>query len=793
MREATLETLEYFKILEEVARHTSFSVGRELILALRPVTALPEAEVLQDETADAHALLEERPRAGVGGARDVRQTVGRAARGGVLTAEQLGDVLGTLRAVAEVRRLLGGLDLERLVTLRGLESRLPDLDDLAGGLERLIDDDSRVRDSASPRLGHLRSALAQQNQRLQERVRTLVSEHRTALQEAIVTMRGGRYVIPVRAEAQGQVRGIVHDQSASGATVYIEPIAIVEQNNRLRQLEADERAEIERLLRAASEDVGRHQAAIADGVDALGELDARLARARLGVAWRASRPRLNRERRLVLQGARHPLLGEDVVPIDFHLDQEQFMVVITGPNTGGKTVALKTVGLLTLLAQSGLWVPAEEGSEVAVMDDVFCDIGDEQSIEQSLSTFSSHLVRIIEMLRAVDRHAGSGAEPDELCLLDELGSGTDPDEGSALARAILSHLRDLRVPTVATTHQSDLKAFAYESEGVVNASVAFDVATLSPTYRLEIGVPGRSNALSIARRLGLDPEIVRQAQEHQGSAGVRLEGLLGDLERERAQARRERQRAAQLRADLDRERSTLAEERARLDDQREAILEETRRRARTELAEVEQELRQIRNAARRGRVDTGGAARLSTRARRVGDRVAPSGRRTARHRTEAAPRPLAGAPEVGDRVRLARWDQVGELLGITPDGSEADVQLGSLRTRVPITELQRVEGGSAPEPDGPPTVVHAVRTPDAPSLQIDLRGQRALEAVDNLDRHLDQAALAGTPWIRVVHGVGTGAVKAAVREHLRGHPLVTSVEDAPQSEGGAGATLVHLR
>ncbi len=792
MREATLETLEYFKILEEAAGHTSFSVGRERVLALRPMLTLAESEVLQQETADAYALLEERPRAGVGGARDVRQPVVRAERGGVLIPEALGDVLSTLRAIAEVRRMLGGLDLDRLASLQQLESRLPDLDDLAGRLERLIDDESRIRDSASPRLAHLRAALAQQNQRLQERVRSLVSQHRTALQEPIVTMRGGRYVIPVRAEAQGQVRGIVHDQSASGATVYIEPMAIVEQNNRLRQLEADERAEIERLLRAASEDVGGHRAAIAAGVEALGELDARLARARLGVLWRASRPRLNRERRIVLQGARHPLLGENVVPIDFHLDQDQFMIVITGPNTGGKTVALKTVGLLTLLAQSGLWVPAEEGSEVGVMDDVFCDIGDEQSIEQSLSTFSSHLVRIIEMLRAVDRKARSGAEPDDLCLLDELGSGTDPDEGSALARAILSHLRDLRVPTIATTHQSDLKAFAYESPGVVNASVAFDVATLSPTYRLEIGVPGRSNALNIARRLGLDPEIVRQAEEHQGSAGVRLEGLLGDLERERSRARRERQRAAQLRAEVDRDRAAVAEERARLDDQREAILEETRQRARTELTEVEQELRQIRNAARRGHVDTGGAARLSTRARRVGDRIAPSGRRTVRHRAEPAPRPVAGTPRIGDRVRLARWDQVGQLLAITPDGREADVQLGALRTRVPMTELQRVEGGPPPEPEGPPTVVHTAAR-DAPSLQIDLRGQRALEAVESLDRHLDQAALAGTPWIRVVHGVGTGAVKAAVREHLRGHPLVAGVEDAPQSEGGAGATLVRLR
>ncbi|MBO0702295.1 MAG: endonuclease MutS2, partial [Candidatus Dormibacteraeota bacterium] len=317
MRDATLDVLEYPRILDQVAAHTSFSVGRERILGLRPVTGLQEAEALQEETADAGALLEERPRAGVGGVRDVRTSVSRAARGGVLTAEQLGDVLSTLRAIAAVQGLLGALDPERLATLHRLESRLPDLEEPEGRLERLIDDESRVRNSASPRLAQVRTALGQQNQRLQERLRTLVSEHRSALQEPIVTMRGGRYVVPVRAEAQGQVRGIVHDQSASGATVYIEPMAIVELNNRLRQLEADERAEIDRLLRIASEDVGQYRAAITEGVEALGELDARLARARIATAWRAARPRLNRERRIVLEGARHPLLGENVVPIDF--------------------------------------------------------------------------------------------------------------------------------------------------------------------------------------------------------------------------------------------------------------------------------------------------------------------------------------------------------------------------------------------------------------------------------------------------------------------------------------------
>ncbi|MFZ0217191.1 MAG: endonuclease MutS2 [Candidatus Dormiibacterota bacterium] len=792
MHERSLSTLEFPKVLNLVAQQAAFSVGRERVLALRPVGDLAAAEAGLQETADALALLEERPRAGVGGVRDVRDATARAARGGLLSLDELQQVLATLRAGAEVHRLLEDLDPERLATLLALDARLPDLGELAGRLDRVIDEESRVRDTASPRLARVRSSLVVQNQRLAERLRALVGEHRSALQEPIVTMRGGRYVIPVRADQQGQVRGIVHDQSSSGATVYIEPIAVVEANNRLRQLEAEERNEVERILREASDDVAAHREPIVATVEELGELDCRLSRARWARAVRASRPRLNRDRRVVLHGARHPLLGDHVVPIDFRLDADVFMVVVTGPNTGGKTVALKSVGLLTLLAQSGLWIPAEPGSEIAVMDEVYADIGDEQSLEQNLSTFSSHLARIIEMLRRVDQTTGRGEAPNMLVLLDELGSGTDPDEGSALARAILSHLRGRRVPTVATTHLSELKAFAHESEGVVNASVTFDVETLSPTYRLEIGVPGRSNALAIASRLGLRPSIVREARQYQGSAGVRLEGLLADLERERAAARRERRESAEARAALDREQAALDEARARLEEQSEAMLEETRGRARAELEVVEQELRSIRAAARRSGGDTGGITRAATRARRVGNQIAPSGRPTVRHRPGITPHVLPGTPAPGDRVRISRLDQVGDLLRLTSDGSEADVQLGSLRTRLPLRELQRVEGGPLPdERDAPPTVVHTAPRAQ-PSVELDLRGQRVAEAVENLDRYLDEAALTGTPWVRIIHGIGTGAVKAAVREHLRGHPLVAGVEDAAQSEGGAGATQVRL-
>jgi DNA mismatch repair protein MutS2 len=803
MHPKSLETLEFGKALADLAGETAFSVARELALALEPALDPDQVARRQATTSEAVRLLDERPRTGVQGAHDIRGHLGRAARGGVLTPTDLVAVASTLRSADASARLLTDLDPTTFPQLSALGGSIPSHGDLVRRLEGIVNDDGEILDSASPRLRRLRADVRQANQRLQERVRTLVSEFRSALQEPIVTMRGGRYVLPVRADMQSRVRGLVHDQSASGATVYVEPLAAVELNNRLRQLEAQEREEVERILQEISGEIGAQAGSASEAVAGLADFDLQLAKARYARRIRAVEPVLNRDGRIDLRGARHPLLlrtGIDVVPIDFRLGDEHFMVVITGPNTGGKTVALKTVGLLTLMAQAGLHVPADPDSELAIFDDVFADIGDEQSIEQSLSTFSSHLTRIVEVLRAIEAARDATPRPTALALFDELGAGTDPDEGSALARSILTFLRDRRVPTVATTHYSELKAFAHEQPGVVNASVTFDVDTLSPTYRLEIGVPGRSNALAIAERLGLDPRIVRGARRHLGTAGVRMEGLLEELEQERASATRERQQAAAERAEVQRQREGLEEERFQLEQRRAAILDEARTEARRELDEVLRELNRIRAEARREQRSPGQVQQLQRRAKRAGERVAPVPRpQRARAFPDTEPA-LPGPPRPGDTVRVIRFGQTGRLQGLSADGEEGDVQLGSLRAWVPVRELERVggaasagsgSGDAADEQAANVTVRTAVgREPVAPSL--DLRGRRVEAALGELETYLDDAALSGMSTVRIVHGIGTGAVRSAVREHLRQHPLVKSAEPAPSQEGGDGATVVRL-
>jgi DNA mismatch repair protein MutS2 len=794
MHSKSVETLELPKVLDQVAAEAGFSIGKERVLALRPAADLDEARGRLAFTSEAVRLLDEQPRFTLGGAHDIRPQLARAARGGSLGAGELVTVVATLRAARSVAAVLGDLEPVRFPLMAALLERLPTHPALVRRIEEVVNDEGEVLDSASPRLRRLRDGVRAAGQRLQQRLRTLVGELGGVLQEPIVTTRGDRHVVPVKADFRGRVRGIVHDQSASGATLFIEPLAVVELNNALREVQLQEQEEVERILREVSAEVGVDAAAIERTVDSLADLDVQLARARHARAHRATAPALNRAGRVVLRRARHPLLTGAVVPIDFRLTEDAFMVVITGPNTGGKTVALKTVGLLTLMAQCGLHVPADDQSEVAVFDDVFADVGDEQSIEQSLSTFSSHLTRIIETLRAVE--AARRAAPADgllpvLVLVDELGAGTDPDEGSALARSILTYLLDRRVPTVATTHYSDLKAFAHEQRGAVNASVAFDVETLSPTYELEIGLPGRSNALAIAQRLGLDGRIVRGARRHLGTAGVRMEGLLQDLEQERDAAAGERQRLARERAEAERAADELERDRRRLEEERARILDEARAQARRELDAVVQELAAIRAQARRPDLGRGQLDELRRRARRAEERVAPAARpapRPERPREEA----LEGPLEVGDTVQVLALGRSAEVVGLAPEGDEAEVQMGPMRVRVAVSDLQRVRRRERDEePSGSVVLLRSNERPAVPQ-QLDMRGWRVEDALEELEGYLNDAAVSGLPWVRIIHGRGTGALRAAVRAHLLRHPLVQSSAPAAQQEGGDGVTIVKL-
>jgi DNA mismatch repair protein MutS2 len=814
MHEKSILTLEYPKVLEKVSREAAFSASKALVMELRPTPNLEEARRRLAFTTEASRLIDLRNDAGIQGARDIRPYLERAAREGMLHPSELLDIQATVKSAIHVAHMLERLDEMEFPLLHVLGGDIPQRPRIAQRIEETISEEGEVLDTASPTLRKLRFDIRGANQRLQDRLRTLVHEFGPALQEPIVTIRNDRYVIPVRAESRSTVRGIVHDQSASGATVFIEPMVVVELNNKLRELQIEERQEVERILRALSLEIGKEADALRLDVELLAEFDLHLAKARYGRLTRCSEPLLNAEGRIDLHNARHPLLTGKVVPINFHLGREFFMVVITGPNTGGKTVALKTVGLLTLMAQAGLHIPADDHSEVAVFEEVFADIGDEQSIEQSLSTFSSHLSRIIEILRLIEQ-GSQRALPDihgrlaqtltggleqqrlrALVLLDELGAGTDPSEGSALARAILSYLLERHVTTVATTHYSELKAFAHEQQGVVNASVEFDVETLSPTYKLSIGLPGRSNALAIANRLGLDPTIIERAREFLGSAGVRMENLLEGLQSERKAAEDERFHLSLERAEVEYLRKELEQARYKMEEERTRLINDARTQAQRELDEVRRQLARVKAETIRPTMSRERLNENRLRVNRLEEKLTllPEPRKPAK-KAESQDEKAAGPLRIGDIVRVLSFGQNAELIGLSADRSEAEVKMGSLRFRVSVDNIERVSKREAEseERDQPPPIV-LPRYEDRPevSMQLDMRGWRVEDALSELDSYLNDAALAGLAAVRIVHGKGTGALRQAVREQLARHPLVKSYSSAPPQEGGDGVTVVKL-
>jgi DNA mismatch repair protein MutS2 len=787
MHEKSLTTLEYPKIIDRLTAEAAFSASKELARALLPSDDADEVRRRQAFTAEARRLIELRPDAGVRGAKDIRRHAAAAERGVILSPSDLLDVLATLRASDYVSKLVRRLD-GNFPLIRSLAEDLPVRPTLEGHIAESIGEEGNVLDSASPELRRLRVEIRSAQQRLQERLGSLVNEFRGSLQEAIITTRAGRYVLPVRAEARGQVRGIVHDQSGSGATVFIEPLVIVEMNNRLRQLELDEQREVERILQELSDEAGRESPYLRLAVELLAEIDLQFAKARYASLTRASAPAVNTAGRLRLRQARHPLLIGKIVPIDFWLGADPDgnpvrMVVITGPNTGGKTVALKTVGLFCLMAQAGLHIPVDDGSEVPVFSSVFADIGDEQSIEQSLSTFSSHLSRIVEILRE--------ATSDSLVLLDELGAGTDPTEGSALARAILSHLLERGVETVATTHYSELKVFAHETPGAVNASVEFNVETLSPTYRLSIGLPGRSNALAIAARLGLPEDIANEARGFVGNQGVEMESLLANLATERQAAVDERYQLSMERAEAEYQRREAERQRIEVEEQRERILNDARTQARRELEQVQAELARVRSQARRKATEEQLTA-LRDRTRKLEETTAPIPTRIRRPELPPEER-LAGPLEMGDTVFVRTMNQRGEVVGQPNGRGEVEVQIGALKVRVPAEQVERLSKRQARTAERPqPITLPKLDEGFTPELQIDLRGWRVEDALEEVDRYLNNAALAGMPFVRLLHGKGTGALRHAIRTELAHHPLVRSLASAPQNEGGEGVTVVTL-
>lgn len=788
MEEHYLQTLELNKVLDRLAGQTAFSLSADKASGLRPSTDPAEVHRRQEATREARRLLDLKPSFSVGGARDIRTHLQRAAVGALLTPDELLMVASTIASARVVKGTISKLG-DQLPTLAELTLPIGIHDDLETEIGRAISDAAEVVDSASPDLLRIRHELRRAHDRLMTKLQEIVASpsYRQALQEPIVTQRQGRYVVPVKAEFKGQVKGIVHDQSASGATVFMEPLVVVDLANRWRQLQVEEEQEIERILRRLAGLVGRDAESLRASLDSLAEIDLHLASAKLAEQMKAGAPiliDLSASRAgqpcVHLVKARHPLLTGHVVPISVELGGEFDVLVITGPNTGGKTVALKTVGLLCLMAQCGLQLPADEGSAVAVFDAVYADIGDEQSIEQSLSTFSSHVTHIVDILGKAGLRT--------LVLLDELGAGTDPQEGSALARAILSFLLERGVPTVATTHYSELKSFAHVTPRVENASVEFDVETLSPTYRLSIGLPGRSNALAIATRLGMNPDVIEGARKYLTPADVEIEGLLSELQKDREEARQARFESERLRDRARMERARLNAELQALEERKDSVLEKAREQSEQELAELRQKMQRLLREMERARLEQPSAAAAAVEQAATLRPLKPPRRRLPRPQPVDVQELRAGQP-----VYVASLQKAGTITSPPDERGEVEVQVGSLRTRVKAAELSRTDRRQV-EFSREPDVTYRVDMDRAAqvSIQLDLRGKRVDEAVEELDSYLNDAYLAGIKVVRIVHGKGTGAIRQVVREQLSASPLVRHHEAAEPRDGGEGVTIATL-
>ncbi len=791
-------TLELPKILERLARHCAFSASKELALALMPSPDPEEVARRLRRTTEAKDLTSSRTNISVGGARDVRERANQAAKGAVLQPADLLDVRQTLISGRTLARLIGRLN-HQFPLLAEIAERIEPCDALIDTIANAIDDDGAVRDDASPDLRRIRRELETAHSRLLDRLQRIVQNPENAryLQESIVTQRGGRYVVPLKVEAKGRIPGIVHDQSSSGATVFIEPLATLDLNNRWRELELDERREVERILREISGMVGEAEGDIVETVAALAELDLEFGKAEYAYQIRGREPLLSNVTEhggthpyLNLIQARHPLLKQDeVVPNDIFIGPDYHIIVITGPNTGGKTVTLKTVGLLALMAQCGLHIPAHDGSRLPVFDNIFADIGDEQSIEQSLSTFSSHLTNITRILEQ--------ATECSLIVLDEVGAGTDPAEGSALAQALLQHFIDNNITSLVATHYSELKAFAHGTERVRNASVEFDLDTLRPTYKLMIGLPGRSNALNIAERLGLPAPIVERARSLISTEALEVDDMLEDIRVSRESARIDQRLAEKDRREAESLRDELRQRIAGIEDERRAVINQTRDEARGELDHVQEQLREITRRMER----FGGKREEITDIRDLLQRleselkpiakVAP--RRSGPQDEALRNRPL----QVGDLVWVPSLDRTGEILEIS--GADAEVAAGSFRVRAAVRDLElRAPSNRDKQPEGararrqtsrPDITLPRIETPN---MEIDLRGNSVEEMLPLLDKYLDDAYLSGMPFVRIIHGKGTGTLRRAVQDELRNHPFVKSYQAGEANEGGDGVTIAKF-
>lgn len=790
MNNKTLIKLEFDKIISMLENEASSFRGKQLCRRLKPVTDLTKIDFFQEQTAAAFTRIIKKGRISFGDAAPVEESLKRLEIGGALNTAELLRICRLLSNTARAKSYGRHDTQEDLadcldIYFDGLEPLTP----LSNEIERCIISEDEISDDASSALKHIRRSINNLNDRVHTTLSGLVNGSlRTYLQDALITMRGDRYCIPVKAEYRSQVQGLIHDQSASGSTLFIEPMAIVKLNNDLKELYVQEQDEIRKILASLSEETAQYIEEIRTDYRSLTDLDFIFARGALALTMRASRPILNEEGRIRIREGRHPLLDQKkVVPITVSLGDEFSLLIITGPNTGGKTVSLKTVGLLTLMGQAGLHIPAGDRSEIAVFRQVYADIGDEQSIEQSLSTFSSHMTNIVSFLKKVDDRS--------LVLFDELGAGTDPTEGAALAIAILSHLHKRNIRTMATTHYSELKIYALSTPGVENACCEFDVESLRPTYRLLIGIPGKSNAFAISGKLGLPGYIIDDAKKRLSEQDVSFEDLLSDLEASRRTIEKEQAEIAAYKKEAETLKRQAVQKQEKLEEQRDRIIREANEKANAILREAKEVADEtIRNFHKFGKENISAAEMEKERERlrkKIKDTSASASLKTNKPKKTYKPSDF----KLGESVKVLSMNLTGTI-GSLPDArGNVTVQMGILRSQVNISDLEIIEEVSPYAPKRMNrTAKSKIKMSKSLSVspEINLLGKTVDEAVAELDKYLDDALLSHLNSVRVVHGKGTGALRKGIHEYLRRQKHVKSYRLAEFGEGDAGVTIVEL-
>ncbi|SCL94923.1 endonuclease MutS2 [Sporanaerobacter sp. PP17-6a] len=793
MNEKTLRVLEYNKIIDILKDNAESSLGKELVSQIKPLTDIGEIENRQKETEEALELIIKRGTPPLYGIHDVRGEIKRAEIGGTLGPGSLLKISDSLRVVRSLKNYLKETREDKngnYPVVGNLINELSVFEYIEESINNAIISEEEISDNASPALRSIRRKINMKNDSIRDKLNSIISSsnNKKYLQDSIVTIREGRYVVPVKQENRGNFPGLVHDQSSSGATLFVEPMAVVELNNELKELKIEEQHEIERILIELTNMVRERSNEIRNNQKILQRLDFIFAKGKIAVNMDGTKPILNDRGYINIKKGRHPLLDKKkVVPIDIYIGDDFRTLVITGPNTGGKTVTLKTVGLLCLMAQSGLHIPADHNSEVGVFNKIFADIGDEQSIEQNLSTFSSHMTNIVEILKNV--------EEKNLVLFDELGAGTDPVEGAALAMSILDYLYNIKVRTIATTHYSQLKIYALTKEGVKNASMEFDVETLSPTYKLSIGIPGKSNAFEISKRLGLMDYIISHAQTLISKENVDFEDVLKTMDQDRKRIEENKLETERLKIEIERLKEELTDEKERTQEAKEKIIYKAKEEARNILRNAKEEsdlivsnLRNISNEIERER---------NIKIQEAQDKLKSKLNETEKDlsiklldvKSSKPPKNL----KVGESVEILSLNQSGIVVSLPDDNGNLQVQVGIMKINVPVSSLRRIKENDSQKRTAVMTKnILKFKTQDIKN-EIDLRGETLDEALLDLDKYLDDVYISGLKEIYIIHGKGTGVLRSGISDLLKSHKHVKSYRLGKYGEGGSGVTVVELK